>query len=453
MPMVSESKTAAKKSYSLVRWDGAPLIAEVPSGTTKQQTGYRSGRGLPREVRAGIGNKRSETWGSSLRIVQDLNVEYNSRPGRQASIVNSRDYKVYGNDSYQTSWGTSSLRNGTWVHDAGTTALSLQAYAAWDPQLFPSDADLESQASSMFRQSVPGAPAFDLARFLFELRDIPKFFSGGNYFPRRGREAGSAYLNYVFGLAPTGKDLAALAHAVIRSADLVRDFINHENQQVTRRRSREIGRVVYTEAPYRPSGTGSHQHVIRDGTITWGNVTMWAPPAGRDLLGTRICPFQIQTLVHATSELRQFATFEYFVPRPSGIMARIDGYVRRASLVLGSGLSAAAVYELSPWTWMLDWFFDIGGLLQYQETVATNSVVATRSGWVHEVQSTVEAYMFPTTSRFTTIDVGAYSMLSAGSTIQKRRAGGPFSISQPWGLSVTQKAIVAALAVSRYSPF
>ncbi len=454
MPIVTESRLPFTSNVDLIRWDGVPLSVDLPYGYLKRQTGFRSGeRALAQQVRAAIGGRRDQTWKDTLRVIQGLEYEYNSRPDRQASVVNTRDYSSEGSYYSVQPWSTSAMWGTTEVFDSGVTALALDVYGPTTcPDLFPGDAKLSSDASRMMRSSVPAAPAFDLTRFIGELRDLPKSLFRGNYFPSTGKEYASAYLNQVFGLQPTGKDLAAIAHGVMQSTEIVKDFVSHQSRQVRRRRTIELGRSVFT-TEYTPSGSGVHTHVIRDShTHAFGRLTNHAPAAGRDNLRARISPFTVNYTVNARSELKQFATFEYFVPRPTGLLSRMDGYRKRAALVLGSGLSASAVYELSPWSWMLDWFIDIGSLLAYQEVVATNSVVATRSGWNHVVTTSVGAYMLPRHNRFHTIAGGTCSV-TADSVVKKRRAGGPFDIIQPWSLSANQSAIVTALAVTRYSPF
>jgi hypothetical protein len=201
------------------------------------------------------------------------------------------------------------------------------------------------------------------------------------------------------------------------------------------------------------TGPGSEAKVIRDPSgYAWGRATNYCSPVGRLPSGARAGAFTIWVDVHANSTVKSFATFEYFIPRPTGFPDRLSNYRRKAEQVLGSGLSPAALYELTPWSWMLDWFVDMGGLLAYQQTVADNSVVATRSGWVQETYSTMSAYAIPSMA-----DIGQRRITPLGSTSfsreSTRRAGGPYSILQPWSLSANQAAIVGALAVSRYSPF
>jgi hypothetical protein len=276
--------------------------------------------------------------------------------------------------------------------------------------------------------------------------------AAGNYFPRTGNEVFGGYLNWVFGVNPTAQDLAKAASAVVDADVHIREFLSSERHQL--RRSRITVRDEFHGATtgFNPSATSiDSQSISLDGK-EWGLLTMWAPPRGRDALGLRGSPWTVYGSVHATAVLKQFATWEYFIPRPTGFPGRLDSYRRKAEQVLGSGLSASTVYDLTPWTWLANWFFDVGGLLRYQETVATNSVVASRSGWVYETRVSCDAYMTPSTVPIQERSLGGYPLLNAVSRKQTRRAGGPYGIVQPWSLSSNQAAIVAALAVTRYNP-
>lgn len=451
MPIVSERQAPSSQKLSLMQWDGRPLIVTVPSGPSKTQSGYRSGPLSQAQLKSIDGSMKS-TWANSLRIVQGYDYEYNTRENRLAGVVNQRDYTEQCNIVSGTCpWTTFSGAPYNTTR-SGITAISI---AGAVPAGGPSMADLTSNASDMMRQSVPTAPAIDLVRSLGELRDLPKSLHPGNYAPRSARDVGGGYLNMVFGLNPTGKDIAAIANAALASHPIVDRFVQYERRQLRRRRTRSLSSVNFTTV-LTPDGAGSSSTTLYGpGSSIWGSVTNWAPAFGRDVNFDNTRPWLVTANVRATGEIRQFATYEYFIPRPTGLMGRMDLYRQKAEQVLGSGLSPAAVYELTPWTWMLDWFLDIGGLIRYQQSVAANSVVASRSGWVYENSATFEASMSPASSirYFADAKLGSPPYIIGTAKTQIRRAGGPYGISQPWSLSGGQAAIVTALAMSRYSPF
>ena len=452
MPIVSESRSAPTTNVPLVRYTGDPYVGVIPVGETKSQTGFRSGP-LSKEQHDGIDGSRSNTWGDSLRVIQGLEYEYNSRPTRQASIVNQRDYEEKQSKMSVFDWRTSTPRSGggSPYEDEGTSALGLQAFipSNWGSVGLNT---LNNEAAGMMRRSIPTAPAFNLVRALGELRDFPRALHPGNYVPRTGSEVAGAYLNMVFGLQPTASDLVKAANAVVDSDKHIREFLHSERQQLRRSQSHVRDEYHGTDTPWNPSGTSTSSGSISIDSMDWGKLTMYAPPSGRDIFGLRGSPWSVMAEVHAIATLRQFATWEFFIPRPTGFPGRLDSYRRQAEQVVGSGLSASTVYDLTPWTWLGNWFADVGGLLRYQESVASNSVVASRSGWVYEIKSKVNTWLvnsnFPVSGR----ELSGYPMFSCTAKKQTRRAGGPYGILQPWSLSSGQTAILSALAIGRYSP-
>jgi hypothetical protein len=159
--------------------------------------------------------------------------------------------------------------------------------------------------------------------------------------------------------------------------------------------------------------------------------------------------------------LRVFATWEYFVPRPHDLRNRLDHYKAKAAEIAGlTSVDEATVYELSPWTWLADWFVDIGGLLRYQRDVIDNQLVATACGYstweeyacqAHYSERIVNAnaknYAYPyyhfVEDRFTGVTA------SIQMRRHKRRGGNPYSIGPSWNFNPQQWGILGALGLSR----
>jgi hypothetical protein len=56
-------------------------------------------------------------------------------------------------------------------------------------------------------------------------------------------------------------------------------------------------------------------------------------------------------------------------------------YEQLANKVLGTRLSASAVWELTPWSWLIDWFVDISAFIGRVDRLASDSLVL-RYGYV-----------------------------------------------------------------------
>lgn len=447
MPLVSEFQNKEVQMLHLVRTDGSAYVARVPSGWSKAQTGVRSVE-LSQAERNNVDGRSDRTWKDTLKVIQGYDYEYNSRPDRVSSMVNYRDYSENGETPVTFPW---EFVTPTGSSTRGISAISCTASVPGS--LLPSTPDLGYMASGMMRSSLPTAPAIDLLRSLVELKDFPRSLRAANYAPSSASGLGDAYLNQVFGLQPTARDIATLANVVLGSDSIVRHFVDYERRQVRRRRSRVLSEVTNNWTNLLNANEVRSSLSMRDESGTfWGDVTCHLVPTGYSDQGYWVAPMQLLTSCSGISELRQFATFEYFIPRPTNLVGRMDVYRRKATQLLGGGLGPSTVYALTPWSWLGDWLVDIGGLLRYQESVAANSVVATRNGWVHEARSSMISQLAPTKDWFSSVRRGAFTTCYSSAKEQRRRSGGPYSILQPWELSGSQGAIVGALAVARYSP-
>jgi hypothetical protein len=456
MPLVHESRGYDTYSVKFQRSDGTSFETTFDGGRAQRQTGYRSGR-LSDEVRATLDGSRSNTWAASLRVIQGLDYEYNTRVGRQASVVNPRDYEDDERNMQMNRWSTSAHNpvTGSLYYDSGTQGIALDCTVPTAGSLWVSETTAAQIGARLMRSSVPTAPAVDLIRSLGELRDFPSAFRNprGLYLPRSQKEHGSAYLNFVFGIKPTVSDFFKLVDVVSRSTAVMQKYVDHQNHALRRSRTEEYARLAFTRE-YIHTGRGITTSILRDdsgGARTWGTVSSYAAASGRRSDGVRGSAFRVLTETKAVTTVKSFATFEYFIPRPTGFVGRLDLYRRKAEQILGAGFTPGVAYDLTRMSWLLDWFVDIGGLLHYQQTVSDNSVVASRSGWVSETTVHSKATLDPRRDvGFDTVTGGTW--ISVSGKYQRRRAGGPYQILQPWSLSENQAAIVSALGISRYSP-
>lgn len=453
IPFITEERDAPVREYRCFRRSGSEHIANWPTGRDEKQFGFRSGQ-LARKDREALGLRtfspeEGKTWANNTEVIRALDMEFNSRPGRVADGVNERTYECVGHSVSHSPWGyqTADIATGAPRVGNGVGALYLRSQTPDDlPGLFPSDSILEGEASGMMRRSVPSAPAFNLTRALGELRQAPLLFRASNYRPSSFQEAGSAYLNYVFGLAPTGRDLARLASTIIEADAIVREFIAHERRIVRRRRTMVMyqSHLDWTFTP--SSDILSSLTLSGHGSRVFGLIRAYCPPWGIGSTGSLRSAMRYYVSADIVGELRMFASFEYFIPRPTGLMDRLSRYTSLARKVLGGGLDESTTYDLLPWSWLVDWFVDIGGLLRYQTAVAANSVVASRSGWVYEARTTLSSSAGCRPEFHT-----AYgpSTLESVSKYYSRHPGGPYSLTDGWALTGSQWAILAALGLSR----
>ena len=246
-----------------------------------------------------------------------------------------------------------------------------------------------------------------------------------------------------------------VADAVIRSDHGVRRTIGSGKTQTRSRRKR----ILWEDSAYGTQAIKLASGNLQNGTLTLGPTDYkysYLQYAGSGSSVNVLAPV-LDWSWSAVRTLHQFATWEFFVPEPHKIESRLDSYKEAAQNLIGSGASASTVYDLSPYTWLVDWFFDVGGLIHYQEALNGNGVVARSSGYSlfdrMTVSATFQKHVYNpigTLSPYTVKDYRSFGTTAHASYKRHvRRAGNPYSIGPTWSLSSQQWSILGALGISQ----
>lgn len=217
-----------------------------------------------------------------------------------------------------------------------------QAYSPMSAYATPTESEEDSIAARLWRSAVPTKPEFDLPVFVGEmLRDgIPQIPGVGTWKdltnPLRG--ASGDYLNFQFGWAPLASGIKDFTHAVRNSHKLLAGFTGIEggSRHVKRRRQ------LPTLSEYR---------------YYTGNFVVLPSKAN------------VFTKSGGSVEYREQKTwfvgnFRYFVPVGDDLASRLHRYKVEANRLYGVRLTPDVLWNLTPWSWAVDWFADVGGLIE-----------------------------------------------------------------------------------------
>lgn len=455
MPMVSESFQSKPVSVKLTRdYTGAftdkltQQVSCLPL-VNKAQVGFRSGPLRPEEKSALGGT----SWGNVIKQLDGATTDYPIRSFRP-NMVNSRDYTATHTTIGKTGGDVDMwTRDNRPFHIKWKGAFHVESFNGMDLPVGPTEEASLSEAAAMVRNSVPAQSEVDLFLFLGELKDFPKILSSVNYVPRQAKEVGGGYLNYAFGIAPTVSDVRALASTIGASIAILERFRNNSRRQLRRRRERSLFDDFTARTGWAQT-TGLHALVSLDGVIVkCHDVLPHGTSSGYDASLSSLWSWSCKR----SRVLRTFATYEYFIPEPQGFGSRLQHYQKMADQLVGTGLSPGALYDLTPFSWLVDYFVDIGGLIRYQQAIAGNSVVATRIG--HSVEDRVEFSAQISEIRKTPDDtLGRYrtenavvNLLTPTTLTYKkvrRRSGSPYSMNPTATLSRQQWGILGALGLA-----
>jgi hypothetical protein len=288
------------------------------------------------------------------------------------------------------------------------TALSLNE---------PSESSLNASGATAIARTEPTNPAFDLSVTLGELmrEGIPN--APGNDVMLRtkaAKAAGSEYLNVEFGWLPLVRSINDFATVVKNHDEIIRKYQEGANRTIKRSYQWE----PFTETKWNPTGFGS---VPANGNFTNG---------GR---------FQTVTM------RRWFEVdYEYYLPTGGSTNDKIRRFGSYARKLLGVRLTPEVLWNLAPWSWAADWVGNTGDVIHNISAIGTDGLVI-KNGYImcH--------------SRRETVDSGQYNgtgPMCYHTTVRDRKvryAATPYGFGLSYeGLSLKQKAIIAALGMTKW---
>lgn len=232
-----------------------------------------------------------------------------------------------------------------------TSYSRLTAYSS--PYIDSTPLDTKSYGPAAIRATIPTHPAASLAVGLAELmrEGFPHVVNSRTYKEKSGkfRNLGGEYLNTEFGWKPFLKDLLAVGMAVKKSDELIRQFQRDSGRNVRRRHRfpdevTKTSQVVATNLPQIVTNT-SFAASFNDwygGEFIVGS----RGPVVEEVTTTRRCWFS--------------GAYTYTAFGNSSAAESVLGYGQRANALFGSGITPEVVWNLAPWSWLVDWYTNVG---------------------------------------------------------------------------------------------
>lgn len=304
--------------------------------------------------------------------------------------------------------------------------------------------ELQTYGAEAWNRFKPGKPDVNLGVFLGELRDLPgqlretasrmkglweslkQFEKNPMKVPyelfckRHGSQAGQDYLSYQFGWAPFIGDL----HRAIQLSQK----INHRLKQIASNNGKPMYRTGVIDV--------DEDTEVIPRTPTW--TFLW--PA---LVTPMYAGYGTQSVRRTRSKRIWFSgKFRYYIPDIGGI----DWKKRTIRKLYGLDVTPDLVWNLVPWSWLIDWFSSIGDFIANLD-----------DGWADNLTAKY-AYLMGTWKThyeiFTTQAFGDGQKIFQPSTVtywsKQRVSASPYGFGVSLGdLSAKRIAILAALGVAR----
>jgi len=297
--------------------------------------------------------------------------------------------------------------------------------SSW-PSIIETDEELATLGASLVGSLAPTAPHNNVYTSLGELRNdglpsIPflSFLKGGKV----PEKVGGEYLNYQFGIAPTISDVKSIMKTVRQADKLWKQYLRDSGRLVRRRMDMKPERTVTTEVLPQES------HMVPKGT----KVQHWQG------LG----PVTVTT---ETETKRWFsAAYMYYVDRTS--LQGMEGFLEKSQYLYGWKPSPSGMYNLTPWSWLLDWFTNTGDVID-NISLYLEDPFLTKWAYIMEHQTVTKTY-----TQTLINNEGKPHNVIAVFTIdsKKRRRVNPFHLGfKGEALTGHQLAILAALGLTRF---
>jgi hypothetical protein len=238
------------------------------------------------------------------------------------------------------------------------------------------------------------------------------------------KAASGEYLNAVFGWLPLVNDMKNTAQSVLDGNTIMENYQNASGSNVHREFAfpdieSESETVLGTTVPETWASSTSNVLTNQDVTVRTKSVTK-----------------------------RWFSgTFTYQAASSGSSFAKCLGIGTEAEKLFGISLTPELIWELTPWSWAIDWFSNTQSVIHNATSFAAAGLVM-RYGYVMEESSTTKTYSMPdSTVKGQVVRIPPATVTH---TVKRRQEANPFGFGIGWeGLSPTQLAISAALGITR----
>jgi hypothetical protein len=313
---------------------------------------------------------------------------------------------------------------------------------------------LNAQGTSFIKRARPGNPTANLFQFTGELRNIPVLPRLRYLGLKSFKDLGSNYLNVEFGWKPFTKDLLDM-YRTQKMLEATLKKLRENNGLIIRRRDKKRTSLVTTS--------------VCEGSLMFpfGDLGDTSIGGNSQLSGYRVgCPTGVEDVVlnsfsgqcdyhyQVTDELTTWncGNFGYYVPDIGS-----DEWTERAKKALfGTNPSPNQLWELLPWSWLIDWFSNVGDIMSNLSSNAvdnetwTNCFAMRTVTRTHQVTISTHWDHLIGSAGFD-VPAGQTNLVYTRTETNKlRRQASPYGFGLDWpDFSVRQVLILAALGITR----
>jgi len=235
-----------------------------------------------------------------------------------------------------------------------------------DPSIYsipsPDYTKIESDGTKLLTLAAPGRADVDV------LASVGELYAGmpgvpGAALLRGGLlpAVGSEYLNLVFGLIPTYDDAIDIAKVMktlsIRLLQLKRDAGRPVRRNLGLPLTQKA-EIFEATTDLRLGGTNISVDCLENSGFGYNQVTDYG--SGTGTLGSVRTAEAIPTFfMRETRKVWFSGSFTYQIPTIPGLSGKLETWLSEYDRLLGLSANSVNAWQLTPWSWLIDWFLDI----------------------------------------------------------------------------------------------
>lgn len=312
----------------------------------------------------------------------------------------------------------------------------------------PTANQITVDGTKLVNMTIPTKAEAGLSQFLAELHEeLPSLVGASTMrevkYLKRHKKAnfGSALadenLNYQFAVKPTISDIQKFARSAARFSEFVRQM-ERDSGKIVRRRAQLRDTQTVTG-----SGTGSLNWNL-DRAVIAGSMQnvypLWQSLTGRSM-----------SWIDIVSRSTSFSgAYSYHLAEAHSFLGKLDRYEQLANHLLGTRIDASTVWELTPWSWLIDWFADVGTFVSNLSMLSADSTVM-RYGYVMHTTSVRREWTSSFKGTGSVLSLNSNSATGVGYNITKSRTA-----ASPYGFGLNsssftnrQWSILGALGMTK----
>lgn len=345
------TQTRIPYSLNAEMWTSTSNGQEFPQATTAQHLPYT-------QTTTSFRSKSDTDFSSDLRNDAKLfrnGFESNPKWDRGHAFSTKRTFSALSHRHHYL-WSS----NGRLMHGAVVPQMSYGLLGFYDPGPI-SDNDIKFYGTKAIAQVTPTTPVSSVSTLLGELmfEFLPESVSALARMAERARffrSLGDTYLLAQFGWAPFLREITSIMHTVVNASRIVNQYYRDSGQPVRRRYHFN----PLTSIVQGPQGNGNAK------ILSAAALNRWYPSSGNG-------PVDVQDSI--TTKLSFSGEFMYHANVGSSNLDWIINLEKQANLLLGTRVTPEVLWNIAPWSWLVDWKLNIGDFLSNATRFSEDSLV------------------------------------------------------------------------------